>query len=328
MSFESKALLLKSLEKELSTKLTAANMAIVLSSLSDQLEDFKVIQSVSDKADDSDLLQSYFSAMKIEGRSEKTIARYKYILKKMMDFSHVSTRNITVYHLREYLANEKSRGISDRTLEGTRQVFSAFFNWLQRERLIEYNPCANLGAIKYQKKIKHTYNEIDIEKMKFACKTLRDRAITAFMMSTGCRVSEITQLNRADVDLINLECKVLGKGNKERTVFIDQVTAMLLKEYFAQRTDDLPALFIGIGKRSERITPAGIRKMLRGLQQSAGVSHVHPHKFRRTLATNLIRHGMPIQEVAAILGHEKLDTTMQYVVLDKTDVKNSYRKYA
>lgn len=120
----------------------------------------------------------------------------------------------------------------------------------------------------------------------------------------------------------------MNKRNKERTVFIDQVTAMLLKEYFAQRTDDLPALFIGIGKRSERITPAGIRKMLRNLQQSAGVSHVHPHKFRRTLATNLIRHGMPIQEVAAILGHEKLDTTMQYVVLDKTDVKNSYRKYA
>ena len=129
-----------------------------------------------------------------------------------------------------------------------------------------------------------------------------------------------------DIDLAALEVTVLGKGNKERTVYLDQVTGMLIKEYLDQRTDDHPALFIGKG--TDRLQPGGVRYMLCHLAENASVNHVHPHKFRRTLATNLIRHGMPIQEVAAILGHDKLDTTMQYVVLDKSDVKNSYRKYA
>lgn len=162
--------------------------------------------------------------------------------------------------------------------------------------------------------------------MKFCCKTIRDRAILAFMLSTGCRISEMCQLNRDDVDLNTMECRVLGKGNKERIVFLDQVAAMLLREYLAQRKDDSPALFVG--RLTNRLSPNGVRKMLSNISSASTVDHVHPHKFRRTLATSLIRHGMPIQEVAAILGHDKLDTTMQYVVLDKTDVKNSYRRYA
>ena len=133
-------------------------------------------------------------------------------------------------------------------------------------------------------------------------------------------------LNRDDVDFVNLECTVLGKGNKERTVYLDQVSAMVLQNYLAERKDDYPALFVGKG--SDRMKPGGIRKMLVQLGQNSNVEHVHPHKFRRTTATNLIRHGMPIQEVAAILGHDKLDTTMQYVVLDKTDIKAAYRRYA
>lgn len=243
-----------------------------------------------------------------------------------MDAVRTPTRKITVYHLRRYLADEKARGISDRTLESTRQVFSAYFNWLQRERLIDQNPVGNLGVIKYQKKEKDVYSEVDIERMKFGCKSLRDRAIVTFLQATGCRISEMVGLNRDDVDLQSLECKVLGKGNKERTVFLDQVAAATLQAYLATRTDELPALFVGKG--TERLHPSGVRKMLCDLGASAHVSHVHPHKFRRTTATNLIRHGMPIQEVAAILGHDKLDTTMQYVVLDKSDIKSSYRKYA
>ena len=243
-----------------------------------------------------------------------------------METVRVNTRSITVYHLRQYLAQEKARGIADSTLEGTRQVFSSYFNWLQREGLIQTNPTANLGAIKCAKKIKLTYSEIDIERLKFNCKRLRDRAIVCFLKSTGCRISEMTQLNRDDIDLAALEVTVLGKGNKERTVYLDQVTGMLIDEYLKSRTDDHPALFIGKG--TERLKPGGVRYMLRHLAERASVNHVHPHKFRRTLATNLIRHGMPIQEVAAILGHDKLDTTMRYVVLDKSDVKNSYRKYA
>ena len=326
MSIEAKAVLLKDMEQRLSTEITAADMGKVLSALADQLAGYQLMQTDPGVLDKDDLLDAYTAAMQIQGRSPKTIERYRYAILRMMEVVKVRTRSITVYHLRQYLAEEKARGISDRTLEGTRQVFSAYFNWLQREGLIDTNPTANLGAIKYQKKIKVTYSDIDIERLKYNCASIRDRAIVCFLKSTGCRISEMTQLNRNDVDLVNLECTVLGKGNKERTVYLDAVTGMLVKEYLAQRTDALPALFIGKG--TERLKPGGVRYMLCHLADRASVNHVYPHKFRRTLATNLIRHGMPIQEVAAILGHDKLDTTMQYVVLDKTEVKNSYRKYA
>ena len=326
MAIEAKALLLNDMERQLSSVIPAADMSKVLAILADQLTGYDIIPHDSANAQVDDLLDAYTAAMQIQGRSQKTIDRYKYLIGRMMQAVNVPTRRITVYHLRQYLANEKARGVSDRTLEGTRQVFSAYFNWLQREGLIESNPTANLGAIKCQRKIKVTYTEVDIEKMKHCCKSERDRAIIAFLLSTGCRISEMTQLNRDDIDLATLECKVLGKGNKERTVYLDPVAGMLLREYLAKRTDEQPALFIGKG--SERLTPGGVRYMLNNIAEVAGVEHIHPHKFRRTLATSLIRHGMPIQEVAAILGHDKLDTTMQYVVLDNTDVKNAYRKYA
>lgn len=325
MAIEAKAVLLKSLEQQLATEITAADMARVLSAVSDQLAAFDVSQTAADDAQD-DLLDAYVAAMRIEGRSEKTIARYTYLIGRMMESVKVNTRSITVYHLRQYLASEKARGSSDRTLESNRQVYNAYFNWLFREKLIDDNPVANLGAIKCAKKIKAVFSEADIERMKFCCKTIRDRAILAFMLSTGCRISEMCQLNRADVDLSTMECRVLGKGNKERIVFLDQVAAMLLREYLAQRTDDFPALFVG--RLTNRLSPNGVRKMLSAISEASTVERVHPHKFRRTLATSLIRHGMPIQEVAAILGHDKLDTTMQYVIMDKTDVKNAYRRYA
>ena len=326
MSIEAKATLLKAVEQTLSTEITSADMSKVLTALADQLAGYQLIQTDPGDMGADDLLDAYTAAMQIQGRSPKTIERYRYIILRMMETVRVNTGSITVYHLRQYLAQEKARGISDSTLEGNRQVFSAYFNWLQREGLIQNNPTANLGAIKCAKKIKLTYSDIDIERLKFKCKSVRDRAIVCFLKSTGCRISEMTQLNRNDIDLAALEVTVLGKGNKERTVYLDQVTGMLIKEYLDQRTDDHPALFIGKG--TDRLQPGGVRYMLCHLAENASVNHVHPHKFRRTLATNLIRHGMPIQEVAAILGHDKLDTTMQYVVLDKSDVKNSYRKYA
>lgn len=326
MSFEAKVDFITSLEQQLSDKVTAAQLTAMLAIVQDRLADYDMQHVSTGTAEPDDLLDAYLSAMQIQGRSAKTIERYRYQITRMMQAVATPTRRITVYHLRKYLADEKARGISDRTLEGTRQVFSAYFNWLQRENLIQQNPTANLGAVKYQKKVKAIYSEVDMEKMKFRCKSVRDRAIIAFLAATGCRISEMTQLNRDDVDLVSLECTVLGKGNKERRVFLTPMAGMMIKEYLDSRTDDFPALFIGKG--TQRITPHGVRFMLTKLAGSANVDHVHPHKFRRTLATNLIRHGMPIQEVAAILGHDKLDTTMQYVVLDQTETKNSYRKFA
>ena len=326
MAIEAKATLLSEIERDLSTELTAADCAKVLRALADRLSEYRMdrLENIGEASDD--LLDAYLNALSVSGRSEKTIKRYEYILGKMRDAVRTPTRQITVYHLRHYLAGEKERGISDRTLEGIRQCFNAYFGWLWRERLIEFNPTANLGAIKYQKKEKDLYSDVDVERMKLGCKSQRDKALVCFLRATGCRISEVTQLDRGDVDFVSLECKVLGKGNKERIVFLDQVAAMNLKLYLDARKDDDPALFVG--KRHNRITPHGVRQMLVKLGERTDVQHVHPHKFRRTTATNLIRRGMPIQEVAKILGHDKLDTTMQYVVLDKTEVKHSYMKYA
>lgn len=326
MAIEAKALLLRGIERELSTEITAMDLRKVLSIVSHQLACFDVVQLKQAICENDDLLSAFIIAMEIEGRSENTIKRYRYIIMRMMRTINVGTRDITVYHLRQYLAQEMARGIADSTLEGTRQIFSAYFNWLQRESLIDTNPTANLGAIKCTKKVKETYSDIDIERLKQNCSSVRDRAIIAFLSSTGCRISEMTKLNRDDVDLSKLECIVMGKGSKERTVYLNSVCGMLLKEYLGQRTDDSNALFVGKG--SDRLSPQGVRVMLKKLAAKSNVGHVHPHKFRRTLATTLIRHGMPIQEVAAILGHDRLDTTMEYVVLDSTEIKHSYRKYA
>lgn len=326
MSIEAKVTLLNGLEKQLSNIITAAEMSHVLAAVSDQLAGFDVSQRESYEPESNDLLDAFLAAIKTQGRSPKTVERYAYIIRRMMQAVKVPTHQITVYHLRQYLADEAARGISDRTLEGDRQVFSLYFKWLHLEGLLPKNPCANLGSIKCRKKVKQTYSDVDLEKLKYGCKTLRDRAIVNFLASTGCRVSEMTQLNRDDVDLNSLECTVLGKGNKERTLYLSSVCGMILRDYLNSRKDNYPALFIGKG--SQRMTPHGVRFMLNGLAKNVGVSHVHPHKFRRTLATNLIKHGMPIQEVAAVLGHDKLDTTMEYVILNRTDVQHDYRKYA
>lgn len=325
MAIESKAVFLHDIEQHLSTILTAADMHKTLTAISDVCASFSMERTAALPEDGDDLLDAFLDALEVEGRSPKTLVRYRYIITKMCKALAVPTRQITVYHIRRYLMDEKARGIADRTLEGIREVLSSYFNWLQRENLIETNPTSNLGVIKYAKKQKDLYSDSDIERLKLSCHSIRDRAIVCFLKSTGCRISEMCGLNVGDINLERLECKVIGKGNKERVVFLDEVTAMTLREYLDSRTDSFPALFIGRG--TDRLHPNGIRKMLSALGRQAHVTHVHPHKFRRTTATNLIRHGMPIQEVAMILGHDKLDTTMQYVVLDNSDVKNAYRKY-
>lgn len=325
MALEAKAMLMGEVERDLMDKLTAKDISTVMSIIADRLTRYTMERSNTADYED-DLLTAYINALEVQGRSQLTVERYKYIITRMQEAVRTPTRQITVYHLRRYLADEKTRGISDRTLEGTRQVFSAYFNWLQREGLIEHNPTANLGAIKYPKKTKDVYSEVDMENLKYECASIRDRAIIGFLRATGCRISEVTGLNRDDIDFARLECKVLGKGNKERVVFLDEVAAAAVLGYLNSRTDDSDALFVG--KRGNRLSPHGVRQMLTTLGERANVQHVHPHKFRRTTATNLIRHGMPIQEVAAILGHDKLDTTMQYVVINKEDLQNSYKKYA
>lgn len=326
MSIAAKQTLLKNIQKQLGSTLTVDNLSVVVDVLTKQLDQFEVESiPITQDIDSNDLLQVYLDTKRIEGRSEKTIERYRYILTKMLKQINVQIRQVTVFHLRSYLMKQKTDGKSDSTLEGEREIFTAFFGWLHKESLLKENPAANLSPIRCQKKVRLPYSDVDLEKLKEACTCSRDKAIIAFLFSTGCRISEVCQLNRENVDLINKECTVLGKGNKERTVFLNDVTVMLIKRYMKERMDEYPSLFSGKG--SERMTPGGVRAMLKRLEKRSGVEHVHPHRFRRTLATELIDHGMPIQEVASILGHDKIDTTMTYVYVSKTNVRSSYNKY-
>ena len=328
MSIIAKQTFIAELRERLRTKMTLAEIEELSREISEQLTYYKMerVEEDDGRNEFEEFLSLFINTKRIEGRSEKTLDRYAYILKRYKETDPTPIHKITVYNIRQYLAKEKTRGIADSTLQGYRDVFSAFFGWIHRERLIPLNPCANLNPIKCKKEIRLPYTSVEIERLKEVCSSVRDKAIICFLLSTGCRISEVCGLNRADVDFDNLECTVLGKGNKERTVYLDSVAAMQLQKYLDSREDDGEALFIGKG--TSRMQPGGIRKCLRVIGDRAGVPNVHPHRFRRTLATNLIKHGMPIQEVANILGHEKLDTTMMYVYLDKQSVKNSYKKYS
>ena len=322
---DAKISFVEQLKEELKDQLTMEQISRMMSAAYRILDRFEMSEIPDEETETDDMLNSYVSALKVECRSQKTIDRYVYIIGKLMDFAKVPTRRVSVHHLRNFLTQEKERGICENTLEGYREIFSAYFNWLQRESLIDKNPCVNLGVIKVPKKEKKTYTDAELERLNWFCGNIRNRAILHFLRSTGCRISEVTELNRDAVNLEALECVVHGKGNKERTVYLDEVAGMLLQQYLNERKDDVPALFVN--RFGDRLKPGGVRVMLNELAEKAQVEHVHPHKFRRTLATDLTRHEMPIQEVAKILGHEKLDTTMKYVVLNKDDIKASYRRF-
>lgn len=327
MAIDAKVSFMNQLQNRLSDAVTIDTMTKILAAFSDISERFDMREmDVTEEQDD--LLDCFLEAMTVQGRSEETIRNYRLVLGKMMEAVKVKTRKITVYHLRQYITSLKERGLKDSTMEGYRQVFSSYFGWLHREGLIEKNPVCNLGTIKVGKHQKETFSQTDLVRMQDACKSIRDRAIVAFLASTGCRVAELVGMDRDALKFNQdgAECIVRGKGNKERKVYLTAVAAMLVRRYMAERKDDNPALFVN--RYNDRFLTGGIRDFLKRLEEVSGVHHIHPHKFRRTMATEMSRKGMPIQEVAKILGHDKLETTMEYVQLSDEDTKQSYRRYA
>ena len=324
MAIEAKANFLKQFEKKLATAVTVDTMLNVLSLAADTLQDFSMTETYSQEETD-DMLDAFLEALSVQSRSEKTIKHYKLILSNLLKDINVPIRKITVYHLRNYIAKQKERGLKDSTIAHLREVCSSYFGWLFREGLIDKNPVTNLGTIKVAKEQKKTFSDVDMEKMRENCRRLLDKAIITFLASTGCRVEELVNLNKEAVDLNNLECIVHGKGNKERMVFFDNVTAMYVRNYLETRKDNCPALFVN--RVGERFQTGGIRDMLKRLEEVSHVEHIHPHKFRRTLATNMAKRGVPIQTIASILGHDKIETTMQYIMLSKEDTKLKYRQY-
>ena len=279
------------------------------------------------EADTSEgLIRLFLDAKASEGRSAGTIRNYGYQLRRLHEAVGIPLERMTVYHLRNFISAEMARGLSPASLETARSIICIFFTWLSAEELIERNPCTNLAPLRTPKEIRHPFSAEELVRINDAAETPRDRALIAFLAATGCRVSEVCSVDRRDIDFSAMQLQVVGKGNKERTVYIDAACALRLRAYLDTRTDSEPALFIN--RFGERIQPGGVRLVMREIGKRAGVENVHPHRFRRTLATALIDRGMSIQEVAAILGHSKIDTTMTYVFVDSKKVEQSYRRFA
>lgn len=327
---ENKTKLLSEFAALLPNTFTADEIRAATSALTMALKDYDVVpasRAIAPVDTESEkLLKKFLATKRVEGRSEKTIERYRYIIARFYHSINCPLDEVDVYALRLYLAELEQAGSNSNTINGVRAVLSSFYGWIHNEGFIDKNPAANLGVVKCKKVIRKPYTGAELELIKGACRTLRDRALVEFLLATGCRVDEVTNLDIDDVNFITREVTVLGKGNKERVVFLNDVCVLHLSKYLDSRKDDGRALFVG--KAGQRLQNGGVRAMLKRIEAETGVENVHPHRFRRTLATSLIDKGMSIQDVAAILGHANINTTTTYIYVNKENVKANYKRFA
>ncbi|MEQ9879762.1 site-specific tyrosine recombinase/integron integrase [Pectobacterium betavasculorum] len=274
------------------------------------------------------LLNVFISAKRIEGCSEKSLKYYDATVSTMLKAVKKPVREIVTDDLRNYLANyQKARNSSKVTVDNMRRIFSSFFGWLEDEDYILKSPVRRIHKIRTEKIIKETFSDESLELLRDACEEIRDLAMIDLLASTGMRVGELVQLNREDIGFHERECVVFGKGGNERVVYFDARTKIHLLNYLDARKDNNPALFVSLTLPRERLLIGGVETRLREIGKRADMHKVHPHKFRRTLATRAIDKGMPIEQVQRLLGHVKIDTTMHYAMVNQTNVKNSHRKF-
>jgi site-specific recombinase XerD len=274
------------------------------------------------------LLEVFIAAKRIEGCSEKSLKYYDATIRNMLESVKKPVREINTDDLRGYLADyQKERGSSKVTIDNMRRIFSSFFGWLEDEDYILKSPVRRIHKIKTEKTIKETFSDEGLELLRDAAEEIHDLAMIDLLASTGMRVGELVQLNREDINFHERECVVFGKGGSERVVYFDARTKIHLLNYLDGRNDDNPALFVSLAQPYERLLIGGVETRLREIGKRADIQKVHPHKFRRTLATRAIDKGMPIEQVQRLLGHVKIDTTMHYAMVNQSNVKNSHRKF-
>lgn len=284
--------------------------------------------SPQEKAENNQIHDVFIAAKRIEGCSEKTIKYYSSTIRQMLGVLEKPVREINTDDLRGYLANYQNEHSSSKvTIDNMRRIFSSFFGWLEDEDYILKSPMRRIRKIKTEKTIKDTFSDEGLELLRDSCEEIRDLAMVDLLASTGMRVGELVQLNREDINFHERECVVFGKGNSERIVYFDARTKIHLLNYLDARSDDKPALFVSLTLPRERLLIGGVETRLRGIGKRADMQKVHPHKFRRTLATRAIDKGMPIEQVQRLLGHVKIDTTMHYAMVNQTNVRNSHRKF-
>lgn len=272
-------------------------------------------------------LQLFLVRKKTEGKSDRTLEQYQLHLSKLLSTLNKHLDKITEDKLFIYLATyKKQHDVSNVYLDSIRLVFSSFFTWCNNKGYISKNPTIGLEPIKSEKKIKKPFSDEELEKMRRVCTQERDIALIEFLYSTGVRASELITLNRNDVDFVGKTVVVFGKGSKEREVYLTATAVLHLREYLNNRTDNNEALFVGLRKPNKRLTVAGLEHIIKELGKLAGVDNCHPHRFRRTMATNVLKKGAPLEEVKELLGHSKLDTTMIYCSISRENVKYTHQR--
>lgn len=316
----------------MSGTLTVDQMAQLNSVLLQTISKYTVIEDgdkvKEDFASNNRLLEIFLSAKLVEGCSAKTVKYYETTVKQLFKYMPKSVKEYTTDDLRAYLAVfQKKHKSSKVTIDNIRRIFSSFFSWLEDEDFILKSPVRRIHKVKTGEQVKEVITDENLERLRDNCKCPRDLAIIDLLASTGMRVGELVKLNRNDVNFAERECIVFGKGNKERVVYFNARAKLHLQEYLASRKDKNQALFVSLDKPHTRLQISGVEMRLRDLGRGLKIPRIHPHKFRRTLATMAIDKGMPVEQVQKLLGHVKIDTTMRYAMVNQTNVKLSHRKF-
>ena len=278
--------------------------------------------------ENTSMIESFISSKQIEGCSDRTIKYYKEIIDKFNDSFDKSIKKISTEEIRSYLSNYKETSTCGSiTIDNIRRVLSSFFSWLEDEDYIIKSPIRRIHRIKTPTTVKEVLTDENLEKLRDECENIRDLSLIELLISTGMRVGELVNLNISNLNFEDRSCIVLGKGNKEREVYFDAKTKLHLKEYISKRNDTNDALFVSLREPHQRLSISGIELIVRNLGVNTNINKVHPHKFRRTLATMAIDKGMPVEQVQKLLGHVKIETTMHYAMVNQSNVKISHRRY-
>lgn len=293
-----------------------------------QIELLKKNQEKETQRNNLELLNKFIASKEIEGCSIRTLNFYKDNINKMLNEVNLPIQKITTEILRNYLSEYKNTSKAGMvTIDNIRRTLSSFFAWLENEDYIVKSPVRRIHKVKTTRKVKETLTDENLEKLRDTCSNVRDLAILELLISTGMRVGELTKLDISDMNFQERSCIVLGKGNSEREVYFSAKSKMYINKYLKTRADNNEALFVSLIKPYNRLGISGIEIIIRNLKKCANINKVHPHKFRRTMATMAIDKGMPIEQVQKLLGHIKIDTTMEYAMVNQNNVKNSHRKF-
>ena len=321
--------LIDQIQRSLTTVLDPDDLFVVTNKIITILDDYEVAERSTEIVvyDDTNerLLRQYAACLAVEGKSKRTVEVYVYTLRKFFEHTGKLITDLGRYDIRSFIAHEKGRGLTDVSVRNEQSYISAFLKWAVIEEIIPSNPCDAVKTIKFSEPDKSPFSDVELDAMRSACQTQKERAVIELLTSTGIRVSELTKLDISDVSFSKLTVHVRqGKGGKDRTVYMTDVTRIYLQKYLASREKESDVLILS---RKGRYRSNGIWKLLQTIGKRAGVTDVYPHRFRHTLASNLASRGVPIQEIQKLLGHSGVNTTMKYIHTDMRNVEASYRQH-